>query len=181
MKIKHLLLIPAATSAFAVAAPAHAETLIFDFVGNNGVRSFNFMLEQGQTPDSSSTFSGANRVNFNNLAGTFTGAGGTTNVASNVNFGSSFFAPIIVNATGFGPGIFSGPDLFNGSRTTPIFNLGIFQLNQTTGVGGTLTISQVQAAVPEPATWAMMILGFGIIGFGLRRRKQNVNVNYAFA
>jgi PEP-CTERM motif-containing protein len=27
-------------------------------------------------------------------------------------------------------------------------------------------------AVPEPATWAMMIFGFGAIGFGMRRRKQ---------
>ncbi|HEV2044382.1 MAG TPA: CHRD domain-containing protein, partial [Sphingomicrobium sp.] len=28
------------------------------------------------------------------------------------------------------------------------------------------------AAVPEPATWAMMLLGFGAIGFALRRRKR---------
>ncbi|WP_246450764.1 FxDxF family PEP-CTERM protein [Sphingomonas rhizophila] len=26
-------------------------------------------------------------------------------------------------------------------------------------------------AVPEPGTWAMMLLGFGAIGFGLRRRR----------
>lgn len=29
-------------------------------------------------------------------------------------------------------------------------------------------------AVPEPTTWAMMVLGFGLIGFGLRRRQQPV-------
>ena len=29
-----------------------------------------------------------------------------------------------------------------------------------------------QAAVPEPATWAMMILGFGAIGLQLRKRKR---------
>lgn len=28
------------------------------------------------------------------------------------------------------------------------------------------------AAVPEPATWAMMLLGFGAMGFALRRRKR---------
>lgn len=28
------------------------------------------------------------------------------------------------------------------------------------------------AAVPEPATWALMILGFGLIGSGLRRSRQ---------
>lgn len=30
----------------------------------------------------------------------------------------------------------------------------------------------VMAAVPEPATWAMMLLGFGGIGFAMRRRRQ---------
>lgn len=32
-----------------------------------------------------------------------------------------------------------------------------------------LTVSRV-AAVPEPATWAMMILGFGAVGYAMRRR-----------
>lgn len=30
----------------------------------------------------------------------------------------------------------------------------------------------VTAAVPEPGTWAMMLLGFGAIGFSMRRRRQ---------
>ena len=35
-------------------------------------------------------------------------------------------------------------------------------------------------AVPEPATWAMMIAGFGMVGFGLRSRKRQVaSVTYA--
>ena len=34
-----------------------------------------------------------------------------------------------------------------------------------------LAISQFQTAVPEPATWAMMILGFGVVGTLLRRRR----------
>ena len=32
----------------------------------------------------------------------------------------------------------------------------------------------VTAGVPEPATWAMMIMGFGLIGAGLRRRSVKV-------
>jgi hypothetical protein len=28
------------------------------------------------------------------------------------------------------------------------------------------------AAVPEPATWALMVGGFGLVGFGLRRRRS---------
>jgi hypothetical protein len=30
------------------------------------------------------------------------------------------------------------------------------------------------AAVPEPATWAMMVVGFGVVGTGMRRRKVSV-------
>lgn len=37
-------------------------------------------------------------------------------------------------------------------------------------VFGTLDITAA-SAVPEPATWAMMILGFGMTGFQLRRRR----------
>ena len=37
-------------------------------------------------------------------------------------------------------------------------------------------------AVPEPATWALMLLGFGMIGTGMRRRKSSASrVNFNFA
>jgi hypothetical protein len=32
------------------------------------------------------------------------------------------------------------------------------------------------AAVPEPGTWAMMLLGFGAIGFSMRRRRTQQNI-----
>lgn len=43
--------------------------------------------------------------------------------------------------------------------------------------GGVETVKQVRidpaaAVVPEPATWAMMLLGFGAIGFSMRRSKR---------
>ncbi|WP_207790719.1 PEPxxWA-CTERM sorting domain-containing protein [Thermaurantiacus tibetensis] len=33
-------------------------------------------------------------------------------------------------------------------------------------------IRVITAAVPEPATWAMLITGFGMVGFALRRRQR---------
>ena len=36
---------------------------------------------------------------------------------------------------------------------------------------GTLSFSNV-AAVPEPGTWALMLVGFGAIGFSMRRRRS---------
>jgi hypothetical protein len=35
------------------------------------------------------------------------------------------------------------------------------------------------SAVPEPSTWLMMIVGVGIAGAALRRRRQTIAVNYA--
>lgn len=46
------------------------------------------------------------------------------------------------------------------------------------GVGNAFQIDQLAAAAPEPATWAMMIFGFGAAGAALRRR-QRVRVRYA--
>ena len=49
--------------------------------------------------------------------------------------------------------------------------------NSSTGsLGGTVTINTAvpdpqNTVVPEPATWAMMLLGFGAAGYAMRRRK----------
>ena len=37
---------------------------------------------------------------------------------------------------------------------------------------GTLVVSELNPTVPEPVTWAMMLVGFGAVGFAMRRRKQ---------
>ena len=42
-----------------------------------------------------------------------------------------------------------------------------------------LTLVGVAAGAPEPATWAMMILGIGAVGFAMRRRQQ-AKVRFAF-
>jgi choice-of-anchor C domain-containing protein len=40
--------------------------------------------------------------------------------------------------------------------------------------GPALDNVSLAAAVPEPATWAMMLLGFGAIGLGMRRRRSTL-------
>lgn len=53
-------------------------------------------------------------------------------------------------------------------NTTMTFKNGDF-------VYGSGTLSLVNAAaVPEPATWALMILGFGVVGYAMRRRPKAV-------
>jgi PEP-CTERM motif-containing protein len=49
------------------------------------------------------------------------------------------------------------------------------------GIGSdTLTITQVAASpagVPEPSTWAFMLLGFGVIGFSMRRARSQLRLS----
>jgi hypothetical protein len=56
-------------------------------------------------------------------------------------------------------GLFSGGVIFTQNH------------GQTQG-SGTLYIFSTPAAVPEPATWTMMLLGFGAVGFAMRRRRR---------
>lgn len=39
----------------------------------------------------------------------------------------------------------------------------------------------ITAPVPEPATWALMLAGFGIVGFAMRRRQSKVTTSVRFA
>ena len=38
--------------------------------------------------------------------------------------------------------------------------------------------SVMGSAIPEPATWIMMLMGFGLIGAAMRRKRQNVQVSF---
>lgn len=67
--------------------------------------------------------------------------------------------------------------LFDAGKT------GIDKLNLNWQASSNLTLfsTGTAGAVPEPATWALMILGFGGIGAALRRGKAKVRVTYAAA
>ena len=70
-----------------------------------------------------------------------------------------------------------GEDFFGFAFTSDtIFNS--FGFETQPGVGITATRA-IPAAVPEPATWAMLILGFGAVGSGMRRRQTQTSLRYA--
>jgi hypothetical protein len=157
----------AALIGLAAASPASATLLNFQLTGSNQA---SFQL-QSTAPSSFLNFPGIDtQTFFSNVSGTF---GGVAEVG-NVNFGTGAAATFNISAPGsFGSAQLVGMDLFTGPPSDPVFNLGSFSLNNIFfGLHDTLTITQV-AAVPEPSTWAMMILGFFGVGFMAYRRKQS--------
>jgi hypothetical protein len=66
-----------------------------------------------------------------------------------------------------------GPDLFTGPVYAPTFKLGAFRLHEF-GSGNTyqINITTVAGAVPEPASWGLMVAGFGLAGGAVRRQRR---------
>jgi hypothetical protein len=63
-----------------------------------------------------------------------------------------------------------GPQMFAGSTGAPTLLPGSFTLFLDGNAAQSVLVN-VTAAVPEPATWAMMVLSFGVVGATVRRRK----------
>ena len=168
MKLRYPIAAGVAYITFATVIPASAAPLLFDFSGPSGTAMF--QLDSNPTPDAFQTFLGADQFSFSNVAGTF---GGTPGIAQTISFGTSFFASLSITAPNLGFTQFSSPTLFTGSPSDPTFLTGNFTLINPFFGNGTLNISPVVAAVPEPSTWAMMILGFCGLGFMAYRRRNN--------
>jgi hypothetical protein len=95
-----------------------------------------------------------------------------------IDFTNVFVSAVGSNTPLFTLGGFAGnPNPEQPSGTTQLaagtFTLNIVGTNSATTAGtlsGTVT-QQVTAAVPEPATWAMFLMGFGAVGYSMRSRK----------
>jgi hypothetical protein len=149
----------------AIATPATAAPLFFDFVALNPPESFQFTLDSAPTPSSFGVFFTRVQVPVTTAAG--------TNASVATFFTQNFAGRFQVDGPKGVVASTSGPQIFSGTTANPMFSPGVFAL---TGLrphsGGTLTISAATAAVPEPATWAMMIAGFGAVGYAMRRRQK---------
>jgi hypothetical protein len=131
------------------------------------------------------------------LGSTFLGLGGLTVEVYNSNHSAIIFSeavvPTLVTTTAFGTDIITGNlaglNLAAGSYWIGFFasNLGVaafsggngslIETNPHTGnelfaLNGDTGFQLLSSAVPEPSTWAMMILGFAGIGFMAYRRKS---------
>jgi hypothetical protein len=120
----------------------------------------------------------------NTLAGTYgltlsttassAGASNDVDFTSALLSGGSIVGSIDVLATGliFNNDINESYGLFGLNLGTGTYTLTIIGNRGTTGSFGGNVSFDAASAVPEPATWGMMLLGFGAVGFAMRRRQR---------
>lgn len=93
----------------------------------------------------------------------------------------SFFTTALNGGLLIGDGTllaFDGPQLYFGTEAEPEFQTGSFTLIDVASRSPiSLTISTI-SAIPEPASWAMMLAGFAMIGGAARYRRRKATVAY---
>ena len=103
-------------------------------------------------------------------------------VSVNGGAGSLFTAPPYI-AGGFNGGFWdnwvSKSLTFTATGTSATIQFDTIGLNIEGYDVGIDKVSLLAGGAPEPATWAMMILGIGAVGFAMRRRRQ-ATVRFAF-
>ncbi len=165
-------LIAAAVAAAAVTAPASAATYLLNYTATSGtplpttatltITTANTLNMAGGY-DILSASGTVNGVAITGLAGVNPPGFNTDNVyfaadpiLSSGGFGWNSAGGITGNLWGNGPGAYSLYQFDGGGYTI--------------ATDGVLTVSQV----PEPASWALMVVGFGLVGAFSRRRSQAV-------
>jgi PEP-CTERM motif len=155
----------------AFASPASATVFDFKLTGTD---SASFRIDTSKQPDSFTLANPAfnfGRFEYDNVSGTFNGVAG---IAASISFAEGpFLSPFQITGSSLGFAQFIGPVVYSGSTSDPQFLTGSFHFtNPFFRKDDTLTISAV-GGVPEPSTWAMIILGFGGMGLlSLRHRSR---------
>ena len=148
------------------AGVAHAALIQFNLTGNY---TASWQLDTSQPPED--PFIGL-WVTYGGVTGTFPGA-------TQPGLYVTFYSPaldggfeIYDNNLDEALVATAGSQLYTGLETNPVFTLGAFALTDYNGPGTyILTISEVaEAAVPEPATGAMLLGGLALMAAARKRR-----------
>lgn len=157
-------------------APASAAiTFNLDNVNFNGGGSLMGTFTTSNDLTTLLDFSISTTANNNGWAGNFPGATYTLANAVSVlwsptlGLSAGFFSPI--SQIGL---VFAAPLTTDGTQLA-LSNETVIKWNGGVRFASSGTVSAVAGAVPEPTTWAMMVVGLGLVGASMRRRKVAVS------
>jgi hypothetical protein len=190
---------PTFTDGGAPLSPGEVSIATFDPASDNGGVSGTFIIQAGSNAQGADPAVGDQGDNYLSVLGgqtatfDFTGfdGGGLAQLA--LDYGSAdTYNTFTVLLLGGATAVFTGQDLINigtadGDQASPRTN---GRLTFTADLGNVitgLTLSSDQnsletdnysgiAAVPEPSTWAMMLLGFGAVGMAARRSRRRTTL-----
>ncbi len=202
--IKNLLAATALVAAVAV-SPASATTITFDDLasastianGYNGLNWSNFGAYNGSDYATSGYVNG--RVSGVNTAYNMYGSPASFSSATAFTLNSGYFTGawnngLVISVVGLVAGLQVYSDTFTVNANGPTLhtfdwtNLSGVTFSSAGGVNAGLSSTGTQfaldnltinAAVPEPATWAMMLVGFGMMGATMRYRRRSTKAVYA--
>jgi hypothetical protein len=132
-------------------------------------------------------FFGSSSFGFFLITGTDVKIGGSSapnqlygfSTTTELNDGPTYYdlsGPIMI-----GPSVALGVNWYSGPITSPTFIEGTYlAYNNVDGQVATVTVATV-SAVPEPSTWAMMLIGFAGIGFAAYRGGKSITAPIATA
>lgn len=163
----------AALAAIGCPAAASAADVTFAVTGDY---TASWTIPDGTLPDESSN----QGLAYYSIAGKFPGS---TAGSAYLDFYSQSNGGGMMISDADSPAILAtlyGLQLYDEPAAAPVWKTGTFKMVGNNGTGSyTLTIAQA-TAVPEAATWMLMIAGVGMIGGALRqRRARGVAVRYA--
>ena len=150
-----------------LATPASAATFLFSFTGTGQVGSGTLTTNDITVPSRGFT------------AQTITGITGTYNGSAIAGLVAGLFGSdnlYYVTGLSFVDGSGLGFRTAAGNQVNLFYqdSASSYRVNTLNPFGSTFVSAASTPAVPEPATWAMMIAGFGAIGVALRRRPSAV-------
>ena len=130
--------------------------------GTSAADTFNFHDDGDNGPNSYLTLTrvGGGLFSLNSFDYSFTAYFGSSDATATITAGTN--TPLLLTGTGTSTSGFSNVSSVTFSNPGVYNYIQLDNVNVTAGAG----------AVPEPATWAMMLVGFGGVGYAMRSRRK---------